>query len=109
MLRVSILRVQISRPSWNTASAQRPRTSFAGAKVAASDKDSEPRKEKRVKSKDEDGKKHQKRSSKLYCSLHGENTSHTSRECNVLKAKGKEKPKFSKKDFKKKSREVNLL
>ena len=27
----------------------------------------------------------------------------------VLKSKGKEKPKFSKKDFKKKSREINLL
>ena len=33
----------------------------------------------------------------------------TSRECNVLKSKGKEKPKFSKSDFKKKSREFNLL
>ena len=82
---------------------------IAGAKFAASDEDSEPRKKKRVKSKDEHGKKRQKRSSKLHCSLHGENTSHTSRECNVLKAKGKEKPKFSKKDFKNKSREVNLL
>ena len=30
-------------------------------------------------------------------------------ECNVLKSKVKEKPKFSKKDFKKNSREVNLL
>ena len=45
----------------------------------------------------------------MYCSLHGDNTSHTSRECNVLKSKGKEKPKFSKRDFKKKSREINLL
>ena len=45
----------------------------------------------------------------MYCSLHGENTSHTSRECNVLKSKGKENPKFSKKYFKKKSREINLL
>ena len=45
----------------------------------------------------------------MYWSLHGENTSHTTRECNVLKAKGKEKPKFSKKDYKRKSREVNLL
>ena len=31
------------------------------------------------------------------------------RECNVLNTKGKEKPKFSKKDYKRKSREVNLL
>ena len=45
----------------------------------------------------------------MYCSIHGDNTSNTSRECNVLKSKGKEKPKFSKKDFKKKSREINLL
>ena len=82
---------------------------ITGAKFAASDEDSEPRKKKRLKSKDKHGKKRQKRSSKLYCSLHGENTSHTSRECNVLNSKGKEKPKFSKKDFKKKSREVNLL
>ena len=82
---------------------------IARSKFAASDEDSEPRKKKRVKSKDEHGNKCQKRSSKLYCSLHGENTSHTSRECNILKAKGKENPKFSKQDFKKKSREVNLL
>ena len=82
---------------------------IAGAKFAASDEDSEPRMKKRLKSKAEHGKKLQKRSSKLYCSLHGESTSNTSRECSVLKAKGKEKPKFSKKDFKKKSREVNIL
>ena len=82
---------------------------IAGAKFSASDEDSEPRKKKRVKSKDEHGKKRQKHSSNLYFSLHGENISHTSRECNVLKSKGKEKPKFSRKDFKKKSREVNLL
>ena len=45
----------------------------------------------------------------MYCSLHVDNTSHTSRECNVLKSKGKEKPKFSKRDFKQKAREINLL
>ena len=81
---------------------------FSGAKFAASDEESELRKEKRVKSKEKHGKKLQRSSSNRYCSLHRENTSHTSRECNVLKAKGKEKPKFSKKDTKKKSREVNL-
>ena len=74
---------------------------IAGAKFAASDEESEPRKKKRVKSKDEHGKKRQKRSSNMYCSLHGDNTSHTSRECNVLKSKGNEKSKFSKNDFKK--------
>ena len=39
---------------------------IAGAKFAASDKDSDPRKKKRVNSKDEHGKKIQKRPSKLY-------------------------------------------
>ena len=39
----------------------------------------------------------------------GDNTSHTSRECNVLKSKGKEKPQFSKRDFNKKAREINIL
>ena len=45
----------------------------------------------------------------MECSLHGENTRHATRECNVLKAKGKEKTNYSKKDYKRKSREVNLL
>ena len=62
---------------------------IAGAKFAASDEDSEPRKKMCTKSKDEHGKKRKKRSTKLYCSLHGDNTSHTSLECNVLKSKGK--------------------
>ena len=52
---------------------------IAGAKFAASDEDSGTRNKKRFKSKDEHGKKRQKRSSKLYCYLHVENTSHTSR------------------------------
>ena len=71
---------------------------IAGAKFSASGEDSEPRKKKCVKSKDEHVKKRQKRSSNLYCSLHAENTIHTSRDCNALKAKGKENHKFSKKD-----------
>ena len=82
---------------------------IARAKFSALDEDSDPKRKKRIKSKDKHGKKHQTRSSKLYCSLHGKNTSHTSRECNVLKAKVKENPKFSKKEYKSKSREVNLL
>ena len=45
----------------------------------------------------------------MYCSLHGENTSQNSTDCNTLNAKGKAKPKFSKKDFKKKAREFNLI
>ena len=82
---------------------------IAGVKFATSDEDSDTkRKKKRLKSKDKHGKKRQKQHSKLYCSLHGENTNHTTRECNVLKAKGKEKPKFYTKDYKRNSREVNL-
>ena len=50
-----------------------------------------------------------KNKSKLYCSLHGENTSHTTMECKFLKAKGKEKPKYSAKYYKRKSRELNIL
>ena len=72
---------------------------IAGAKFTASEEDSDTkRKKKRLKSKDEHGKKHQKHHSKIYCYLHGENTSHNTRECNVLKSKGKKNPKFSKKD-----------
>ena len=82
---------------------------ITGEKFAASDKDSKPRKKKRTKAKDDRGKKRKKRSTKMYCSLHGDNTSHTSQECNVLKSKVKEKPKFSKKDFNKKARGINLL
>ena len=78
---------------------------IAGAKFAASDEDSDTkRNKKRLKSKNQHSKKLQKQNSKLYFSLHGEKTSHTTRECNVLKAKGKEKPKFSKKDYNRKSR-----
>ena len=94
---------------WSTASAQKTTDIISGAKFAASNEDSELKKKKRTKSKDNHGKKRKNRSTKMYCSLHGENTSHTSQECNVFKAKGKEEPKLSKKDFKKKSREINLL
>ena len=81
-------------------------------KFDASDKDSDTKREKkRLKSKgqDEHGNKCQKQHSNMYCSLHGENNSYTTRECNALKAKVKENPKFSKKDYKRKSRKVNLL
>ena len=64
---------------------------------------------KRSKDKSDRSKKRLKRSTKMYCPLHGENTSHTTKECNTLKAKGKGKPKFYKKDFKKNSREFNLI
>ena len=52
------------------------------AKFAASDEDSDTkRKKKRLKSKGQDkqGKKRKKQHSKMYFSLHGENTSHTTR------------------------------
>ena len=75
---------------------------IAVTKIVASDKESEPRRKKRSKNKSDRGKKRLKRSTKIYCSHHGENTSHTTKECNTLKDKAKAKPKFSKKDFKKK-------
>ena len=65
---------------------------IAGAKFSALDEDSyTKRKKKRLKfkRKEEHGKKRQKNHSKLYCSLHGENTSYITRECRVLKAKSK--------------------
>ena len=49
---------------------------IAGAKFAASDKESEPRRENRTKTKSDRGKKRIKCSTKMYCYLHGENTSH---------------------------------
>ena len=82
---------------------------IAMAKFAASDEDSKPRKKKRTKSKDDHGNKRKKRSTKIYCSLHGDNTSHNSKDCNVLNSKGKAKAKFSKEDFKNKAREFNLI
>ena len=75
----------------------------------ASEEEIEPRSKKRSKTKSDRGKKRINRSTKMYCSLHGENTSHNSKDCNTLKAKGKAKPKFSKKYFKKKAREFNLI
>ena len=65
---------------------------ITGAKFAASDEESEPRREKCSKTKSDRGKKRLNRSTKMYCSHHGENTSHTTKECNTLKAKGKAKP-----------------
>ena len=82
------------------------------AKFAASDEDSDNKRKKKrpnVRGQDMHGKKRQKKHSNLYCSIHGENNSHTTRECKFLKEKGKYKPKYSTKDYKRKSREVNLL
>ena len=55
---------------------------IARAKFDASDKESDTkRKKKRSKfrEREENGKKRHKKQSSLYCSLHGENTSHTTR------------------------------
>ena len=82
---------------------------IAWAKFVASDEESEPRRKMRSKTKSDRGKKCLKRSTKMYCSHHGENTTHNSKDCNTLKAKGKGKRKFPKKDFKKKAREFNLI
>ena len=70
---------------------------ISGAKFTASDKDSEPRNKMGTKTKNDHSKKRIKHYTKMYCSLHGDNTSHNSKYCNVLKSKGKDKPKFSKK------------
>ena len=76
---------------------------IAVAKFSASDEDSDTKKQKKrfkFKERDENGKKRPKKNSSLYCSLHGENKSHTSRECKVLKArtKYKDNPKYENKD-----------
>ena len=57
------------------------RDNISGAKFTASDEDNDTKSKKmRLKSKYEHGKKRQKHHSKLYCSLHGGNRSHTTRE-----------------------------
>ena len=73
------------------------------AKFSASDEDSDTKKHKnrskKFKERGDNGKKRRKRNSSLYCSLHGENNSHTSRECKFLKSrdKYKDKHKYEKK------------
>ena len=77
-------------------------------KFSSSDKESitkrHKKRYKKFKERKGNSKKHRKKNSSIYCSLHGENKSHTSRECNVLKkrTKDKENPKYGKKDYKKK-------
>ena len=78
------------------------------AKFSASDQDSDTKRHKKrskkFKEHEDNGKKHRKKNSSLYCSLHGENNSHTYRECNVLKKRSKDKDnhKYEKKGYKKK-------
>ena len=68
---------------------------ISGAKFVASDEEIEPRRKNRSKTKSDRGKKRLKSYTKMYFSIHGENTSHNSKYCNTVKAKGKYKPRFS--------------
>ena len=84
------------------------------ARFYASEKDSDTKRHKncsKFKEREDNGKKHRKKNSSLYWSLHGENKSHTSRECNVLKkrAKDKDNPKYGKNVCNKKFKELELL
>ena len=71
-------------------------------KCSALDKESDTKRHKKgsknFKEREDNYKKHRKKNSSLYCSLHGENESHTSRECKLLKARAKVKdnPKYEK-------------
>ena len=87
---------------------------IAVAKFSASYEDNDTKRHKdrsKFKEREENGKKRRKKQSSLYCSIHGENKSHTSREWKVLKATAKdnENPKYGKKDYKKKFKKLNLL
>ena len=67
---------------------------IAMAKFSASDEDSNTKwqkKSSKFKEREENGKKSRKKNSAPYCSIHGKNKSHTSRECNVLKKRAKDK------------------
>ena len=69
------------------------------------------KKSSKFKERKDNGKKNHKKNSSLYCSLHGENKGHTSRECNVVKIRTKDKdnPLKKKKDHKKKFKSIILL
>ena len=84
------------------------------AKFSALDKDSDTKRKKkrsRFKEREGNGKKRHKKNSSLYCSIHGKNKSHTSRECKLLKARDryKDNHKYETKGYNSKSIEVNLL
>ena len=84
------------------------------AKFSDSDEESDTKRHKSVpkssRSVSATVKKVVKKNSLLYCSLHGQNISHTSRECKFLKATAekKDKPKYGK-IIKKKFKDLNLL
>ena len=76
---------------------------IALANFSASEESSDTKRKKKnpkFKECEENGKERHKKNSSLYYSLHGENKSHTSRECKALKAKSKDKenPKYATKD-----------
>ena len=85
------------------------------ANFSASDEKSDTKRHKKCckkfKKRADNGKIHRKKNFSLYCSLHGENKIHSSRECKVLKARAKDKenPEYEKKYYKKKFKEPNLL
>ena len=90
------------------------RVNIAMAKVSASDKDSDTKRQKKrskFKECEDNGKKYRKKTPSLYCSLHAENKTHASRECKVLKkrAKDKDNPKYGKMNHKKIFKGLNLL
>ena len=85
---------------------------IAMAKFSDQDSDTmkNKRRSKKTKEREDSGKKRCKNSS-LYCSLHGEKNSHTSRKCEVLKERPeeKDKSKYGKNYYKKKCKELNIL
>ena len=88
---------------------------IAVAKFSASDRESDTQRHKncskKFKEHEKNGKKYRKKKSSLYCSLHGENKSHTSGEFKVLniRAKDKENPKYGKNHYRKNFKELNIL
>ena len=88
---------------------------IAVAKISASDKDSDTKRHKnrskKFKEREDNIEKRRKKNASLYCSLHIENKSHTSRECKFLKARDRDKcnPKYWKKDYKNNFKEINLF
>ena len=71
------------------------RDNIAMAKCSASDEDSDTKRHKKrsknFKEHEENSKKHCKKNSSPYLYMHGENKSHTSRDCKVLKTRAKDK------------------
>ena len=85
--------------------------SISGEKFSASDEDSDTKRKKNrpnFKEQEEHGKKRHKNNLR-FIALSMVKKIHTTRDCKVLKAKTKDKPKYPTKDYKRNYREVNLL